>query len=60
MRIDVITIFPEYLQPLDLSRHRQGTAGQRAHRGHATCGSSRTTGTAPSTTRPTAAVRAWS
>ena len=60
MRIDVVTIFPDYLKVLDLS-----LIGKAADRGPSTCTSTicattPTTGTAPSMTRPWAAGRAWS
>ena len=60
MRIDVVTIFPRYLDPLDLSLP-QGKARTRpsSTSTSTTCGTGRTTGTAPSTTRRTAAGPGW-
>ena len=31
MRIDIVTIFPEYFAPLDRLAHRQGGAARRHH-----------------------------
>ena len=59
MRIDVITIFPEYLHPLDLSLIGKADRTTCSPWRPTTCGTSRTTGTARSTTRPMGAVRAW-
>ncbi len=53
MRIDVVTIFPDYLAPLGLSlagKAREPRAARRARPRPARTGP--TTGTAPSTTRP--------
>ena len=55
MRIDVVTIFPEYLAPLDLSLIGQAFSTF----GSTTCAASRTTGTGLWTTRRPAAARAW-
>ena len=60
MRIDVVSIFPDYLAPL-------GPLAARARPGRAacstctstTCATGPTTATAPSTTPPTAAAPAW-
>ena len=60
MRIDVVTIFPDYLAPLELS-----LAGKARDAGLLDVARPRpartgpTTGTAPSTTRRTAAAPAW-
>ena len=59
VRIDVVTIFPDYLAPLALS-----LPGKARERGlldlqSTTCGRGPTTGTGPSTTRRTAAAPAW-
>ena len=60
MRIDVVSIFPDYLAPLELSLRRQGPrpAGCSTCTS-TTCAPGPTTGTAPSTTRRTAAAPAW-
>ena len=59
MRLDVITIFPDYLAPLDLSligkARRDGLIDLRVH----DLREYTTTGTARLTTRPTGAVPAW-
>ena len=53
MRIDVVTIFPEYLAPLDAVAAGQGAAPAGCSTcTSTTCGTGPTTGTAPSTTRP--------
>jgi tRNA G37 N-methylase TrmD len=54
VKIDVITIFPEYLAPL-----RQSLLGKAVERGLVTCGSGPTTSTAPWTTPRTAEGQAW-
>ena len=59
MRIDVITIFPDYLAPLRVS-----LLGKAQERGlidvpRTICGRGQLTSTAPSTTRRTAADPAW-
>ena len=60
VRIDVVTIFPDYLAPLELSLRRQGArrAGCSTS-ASTTCATGPTTGTAPSTTPRTAAAPAW-
>ena len=60
MRIDIITIFPEYFGPLGVS-----LIGKAADRGDitlacTTCGTGLTTCTGLWTTRRSAADRAWS
>ena len=60
MRVDVVTIFPDYLAPLRLSligRAARRRAARRARPRPARL--DRTTGTAPSTTPRTAAAPAW-
>ena len=60
VRIDVVTIFPDYLAPLELS-----LAGKARDKGlldirvHDLRQLDHTTGTTPSTTRRTAAAPAW-
>ena len=59
VRLDVVTIFPDYLAPLDLSLlGRAGSAACSTCR-CTTCATGPTTGTARSTTRRTAAAPAW-
>ena len=56
MRVDIITIFPEYFAPLDLSLLGRARLGRPARRSPCTtCASGPTTCTAPSTTPRTAA-----
>ena len=60
MRIDVVSIFPEYLAPLELSligkARQDGLLDLKVH----DLRDSPPTGTAPSMTPPTAAAPAWS
>ena len=60
MKIDVVSIFPDYLEPLRLSLVGQGNRDR--HRRPSGPRSSRLDpliGTGPSTTRPTAEAQAW-
>ena len=60
MRIDVVTIFPDYLAPLELSLAGKARGqGPDRHPRARPAAVGRTTGTAPSTTRRTAAAPAW-
>ncbi|CAM5342845.1 Ribosome maturation factor RimM [Streptomyces cyaneofuscatus] len=60
MRLDVVTIFPEYLDPLNVSLVGKARARGCSTSTSTTCGSGRTTGTTRSTTPPTVAAPAWS
>ena len=61
MRIDVVTIFPEYLEPLNVSLVGKARArGQLDVQRPRSARTGRTTGTTPSTTPRTAAAPAWS
>ena len=59
VRIDVVSIFPAFFDVLEVSL--LGKAREKAcwTCGCTTCVTGRTTATAPSTTRPTAAAPAW-
>ena len=60
MRLDYLTIFPDYLAPLRAVAARQGRATRACSScTSTTCATGPTTGTAPSTTRRTAAEPAW-
>ena len=60
MRIDVVSIFGDYFAPLDLSLIGKAPASVGCSTCTCTtCGAGPPTCTAPSTTRPTAAARAW-
>ena len=60
MRVDIVSIFPEYFAPLDLSLVGKARAnGARSSWPYTICGPGPTTCTARSTTRPTAAGPAW-
>ena len=60
MRIDVVSIFPEYLAPLELSLIGKARQDGLLDLKSTTCGTSPRTGTGPSMTPPTAAAPAWS
>ena len=57
--IDVVSIFPDYLAPLDLSLIGKARVTASSTCGCTTCATSPTTGTAPWTTARSAAVPAW-
>ena len=60
VRVDVVTIFPDYLAPLDAVADRQGAAPTGCSTcASTTCATGPPTGTARSTTRRTAAEPAW-
>ena len=59
VRIDVVTIFPDYLAPLGLSLIGKARRAGLLDLASTTCATSPTTATAPSTTAPTAAAPAW-
>ena len=59
MRVDVVTIFPDYLAPLELSLSARRASAGCSTCACTTCATGPTTGTAPSTTRRTAAAPAW-
>ena len=58
-RIDVVSIFPDYLTALDLSSSARRGPTVCSTCGCTTCVTSPTTATAPLTTPRTAAVPAW-
>lgn len=60
MRLDVVTIFPEYLDPLDVSLVGKARAVASSMYTSTTCGNGRTTGTTRSMTPRTAAAPGWS
>ncbi len=59
MRIDVVSIFPEYLAPLELSLIGKARQDGLLNLWSMTCGTSPPTGTGQSMTPPTAAEPAW-
>ena len=59
VRIDVVTIFPEYLEPLRAALLGGPIERGLIRSGCTTCGTGRTTCTARWTTAPTAAAPAW-
>ena len=59
MRIDVLTIFPEYLAPLELSLIGRARRDGLVDLHVTTCAAGPTTATAPWTTPRSAAVPAW-
>ena len=59
MRIDVVSIFPDYLAPLKLSLLGRARDAGLVDPAPTTCVDGPTTGTTPSTTPRTAAAPGW-
>lgn len=60
MRLDVVTIFPEYLEPLNVSLVGKARAAAASTYTSTTSGTGPTTGTTPWTTPRTAGAPGWS
>jgi hypothetical protein len=59
VRIDIITIFPGYFEPLSMSLIGKAAGEATSSSPSTTCGRGRVMFTTPWTTRPMAAARGW-